>query len=55
MTNNNWRAAESALIDSLRQMGAEFRDESGKTFVVASFHDEDTGELLQRQLLIDLE
>jgi hypothetical protein len=51
----NWRAIEAALADSFRRLGCKLRNECGQTYVIEEFLDEDTGELLGRHKVFDVE
>jgi hypothetical protein len=51
----DWRPLEAAIVDAMRQQGCPLHNRNGTTFVLAEFHDEETGELLQRQQIVDLE
>lgn len=49
------RAVELAVIDSLRQMGCKLRQDNGVTYLIAEIFDEETGGLLHRVYVLDLE
>ena len=49
------RAVELAVIDSPRQMGCKLHQDNGVTYLIAEIFDEETGELLHRVRVLDLE
>jgi hypothetical protein len=51
----NWRTAEIAAVDALRRQGCRLRYGHGVTHLIAEFCDDNTGELLQRQLILNIE
>jgi len=53
--NFNWRTVEIAVVDALRRQGCRLHYHAGITHVVAEFYDDDTGELLRQQRILDVE
>ena len=51
----DWRPFEKTLIEYCRRQGSPLRDVCGRTFLVAEFYDDSSGELLTTHYVLDLE
>jgi len=50
-----WRVLEIAAVDALRRQGCRLRYENGVTHLIAEFYDENSGQLLRRQHVLNIE